>query len=250
MESNCPFQDYPGHIRFLKGNQKRGMDNFIVVHGPVGAGKNTIAGNLALDLKEDFDIRRDIVHTHDDLLRLIVRRADMNPEESAREVTIINEGADIFFSREWNTIENKEGTKLQRKTRILGGTMIITIPDFEGLDPYIRESRCWQRIYQPLDFDADGFVHTPAKVLWRTERFDYNDQRVTHRWTDVYDLNVPSLDDHPQWRGYEHDKRMDVKATAQKMMERINDPARRGRRLGQGRRGRRNKSANTPPTTT
>lgn len=224
-QNDCPFQNYAAHIRFLRGNSARGHANFLVVHGPSGAGKNTIAGNIALDLKPDFDIRHDIIHTQDDLLRNLVRCADMPREEAQTQVRIINEGADMFLNRDWNTVENKEGTKIQRKVRILGGTTIICLPDFEGLDPYLREYWCWQRIYQPLDFDADGFKHTPAKVLWRNEWFDYREQRVMHRWTDVYDLNVPSLDKHPQWLGYEQDKRSDIKSHATRMLARINEPA-------------------------
>lgn len=255
----CPFSDYEGHIRFLKGNMRRRHDNFLVVHGPEGAGKTTVADNIALDLKPDFDLRRDVIRSMEDLLRLVIRRADMPPEESSAEVVVVDEGADIFHNRDWNTVENKEYTKLGRKTRILAGTWIVNIPDFEGLDPWIREHRCWQRIYQPIDFDSDGFVHTEAKVLWRNEWFDYTEQRVVHRWQDVYDLDVPSLDGHPQWKGYESDKRRDIKEHATRFMARINQPAhlrRLGKAVaekpakGKARVAKANGSTVAPPTTT
>lgn len=249
MEGACPFEDYPTHIRFLRGNMNRGHDNFVVFHGPEGAGKTTDAMNFALDLNPDFDIRRDVIRSHEQMLRLVIRRADQNPKDSANEVVLVDEGADLFLNRDWNTIENKEGTKVLRKARILRGTWLVNIPDFEGLDPWIREHRCWQRIYQPSDFDADGYVHTEGKVLWRTERFDYNEQRVMHRWTDVYDLDCPSLDLHPKWLGYEADKRGDLKAHAERLLVRLADPKRTAR-LGHVRRPKGQRAANTPPTTT
>lgn len=252
MDYNAPFHDYPTHIRFLKGNMKRGHDNFVVCHGPEGAGKSTDLLNIAIDLDPDFDIRKNVIRSMPDLLRLIVRRADQDPKESAQEVVYIDEGGDIFLNRDWNTVESKEGTKIVRKVRILQGTWLVNIPDFEGLDPWIREHRCWQRIYQPADFDADGYVHTPGKVLWRTERFDYNEQRVVHRWTDVYDYDAPSLDGHPMWRGYEADKRLDVRDHAQRLLDRISDPSHL-RRRGIGlapKKTRKPQRPATPPTTT
>lgn len=195
MDLDVPFHDYPSHLRFLRGNLARGRDNFLGIEGPEGSGKSTIGMNVVLDLKPDFSVDRDVIFTNDQLIQAL-------DEGRKRQVYYLDEAVNIFYNRDWSTWEAKDLTRMARQMRVMESTWVAVIPDYEGLDPYLREKRIRTRIYQPPYYDSDGMTNGPAKVLWKTERFDYTDQRVTHRWVDVYDLEVHSLEGHPAWATY------------------------------------------------
>jgi hypothetical protein len=167
---------------------------------------------------------RNAIFTVDDLLTAII-----NGKEG--DVFLVDEGANVFYNRDWNTVESKELTRIQRQARILRATWLIAMPDFDGLDPYLRNHRTFTRIYAEPAFDGDGMVPGPARVLWRQEWFDYSEQRVVHRWEDVYSLEVPSLDGHPLWEGYERLKKQKVWQQAKDLQKRLDsDRARVERR--------------------
>ena len=140
MEVETPFNDYPSMLRFFRGNIKRKRDNWIGIEGPEGAGKTTIGMNLALDLKEDFDVQRDAIFTVAQLL-------DVLGEARKGELYFLDEAANIFYNRDWSTWEAKSLTKIGRQMPIMRSTWIVIMPDFDGLDPYIREKRIRTRIY-------------------------------------------------------------------------------------------------------
>ncbi len=140
--------------------------------------------------------------------------------------------------------------------RIMRSTWVVIMPDYDGLDPYIREKRIRTRIYQPPYYDGDGMTNGPAKVLWKTERFDYTEQRVTHRWVDLFDLPVHPLDGHPEWTAYEARKESNFNALVGSMRVRLrreaDRDAKREAKAGETtpRKPKRKRSAELPPTTT
>lgn len=247
MEPETPFTDYGSMLRFMTGNLKRKRDNWIGIEGPEGAGKTTIGMNVALDLKPHFSVAKDAIFTIPQLL-------DVLAEERTGELYFLDEAANIFYNRDWSSWESKELTKLGRQMRIMRSTWIVIMPDFEGLDPYIREKRIRTRIYQPPYYDPDGMTNGPAKVLWKNERFDYAEQRVAHRWTDVYDLEVHSLDGHPEWESYEARKRSNFQGLIQSMQKRMKAETLRDQRREEREKAKakpaRKPRASVPPTTT
>lgn len=247
MDLDTPFSDYPTMLRFMAGNLARKRDNWVGIEGPEGAGKTTIGMNLALDLKPDFSVARDAIFTVSQLL-------DVLAEERKGELYFLDEAANIFYNRDWSTWESKELTKLGRQMRIMRSTWVVIMPDFDGLDPYIREKRIRTRIYQPPYYDADGMTNGPAKVLWKTERFDYSEQRVTHRWVDLYDLPVHSLDGHPEWAAYEARKQGNFHGLVRSMQKRMKAEALRDQRREERESGKpkpkRKQRPSVPPTTT
>jgi len=243
-------------VRFLQGNLKRRRDNWIAIEGPEGAGKTTDGMNLALDLKPTFSVEHDAIFTVNHLL-------DVLAQGRKGELYFLDEGANIFYNRDWNTWESKELTKLGRQMRIMRSTWIVIMPDFSGLDPYVRDKRIRLRIFQPPYFDADGMTNGPAKVLWRSaERFDYTEQEVQSRWVDVFDMGtpgqgeaagpVPSLEGHPEWKAYEARKEVNFQGLVSSMKDRMAREARREeKRLADAPRPKpRGKDRHAPPTTT
>jgi hypothetical protein len=220
----------------------RGRDNFLVFEGPEGVGKTTGSGNLARDLNPAFSFRYDIIRSVDDLLdRLLketgedleLRSQGINPRTHPsvqRRVRMADEAADIFLNRDWATVESKELLKIGRKTRILRGTWICNTPDLDNLDPWIRNSRVRTRFFYNPFFDADGMTVGPAQVLWKTERFDYSEQRRTTYWTDIYDYVSPGLDADPEWFNYESDKVRDIQDHVHRLRARMMEPKQLRRR--------------------
>jgi hypothetical protein len=263
----CPFNDYNGHRRFLRGNMARGKDNFLAFEGPEGVGKSTGATGLARDLNPKFSLRYDIIRSNEDFMDRIrkeamedldLRKQGIDPKTHpsvALRVRMADEGTDIFLNRDWATVEAKEQLKLGRKTRILRGSWIVNTPDIENLDPWIRGSRLRQRVlYMPV-YDEDGMSVGPAQFLWLQEWFDYNEQRRVRRWQSVYDYEAPGLDNDPDWFGYEQDKVQDILDHVDRATRRMNTPQqlrRRGLPVPPKPRGKRKaeSSQETSPTTT
>jgi hypothetical protein len=249
MDYEVPFSDYATMLRFMRGNLARKRDNWVGIEGPEGAGKTTIGMNLALDLKPDFNVSRDAIFNVSQLL-------DVLAEGRKGELYFLDEAANIFYNRDWSTWESKELTKLGRQMRIMRSTWVVIMPDFDGLDPYIREKRIRSRIYQPPYYDSDGMTNGPSKVLWKTERFDYSEQRVAHRWVDVFDLEVHELDGHPEWTAYEARKESNFNGLVSALRVRMRREAdREAKREAKAdakapRKSKTKKRTESPPTTT
>jgi hypothetical protein len=194
-----PFQDGRGLVRFLKGNTLRGKDTVVVSEGGEGSGKSTTTDNIVLALDPDFDLDRDPIMTMDQLLEAL-------HVGKKRRIYVLDEAVNIFHNQDWATWEAKSLSKIMRQMRTMESTWFLNLPDFQGLHPYVRDYRTRIRFYHPPVFDADGMSNGPSQVLWRTERFDFKEQRVIPRWQYLFDLEVNSLDHHPQWKGYQRRK--------------------------------------------
>lgn len=210
---DCPFDNYPGMRRFLLGNMARKKDTFLVSEGPEGSGKSTTTGNICRDLEPNFSITKNTIFTLDELLGVM-------DECLEGQVYDLDEAINIFHNQDWATWELKALTKIIRQMRIMRCTWVANVPDFEGLHPYLRDYRVRMRLYHEPVWDLDGMGNGPAKVLWRQERFDYDEQRVVHRWQDVFDLPVESLDLDPEWKPYEAKKRANFKRLVADMTQR------------------------------
>lgn len=216
----CPFDDYAGLVKFLLGNMRRKKDNFLVSEGPEGSGKSTTTGNLAIDLCQaqgrTFDVERDTIFTLDQLLEVLAIG------EEGR-VYDLDEAINIFHNQDWSTWEAKALSKIIRQMRIMRATWICNVPDFEGLHPYLRDYRTRIRLYHEPVWHDDGMGNGPSKMLWRQERFDYEEQRVVHRWQDVGDIEVPALDGVAAWSPYEARKRRNFSDLVADMRKRVRE---------------------------
>lgn len=231
-DTRCPFQDWTGHRRFMLGTLRRGRDVWVGFEGPEGSGKTTNAANMALDLAPDFDLDRDAIFTVDQLLETLA-------QGRKRQVYFLDEAANIFYNRDWNTWESKELTRIGRQMRIMESLWLVIMPDLDSLDPYLREERLLMRCYQPPYYDTDGITNGPAKVMFREERFDYKEQRRVKRWVDIYDYECASLDDTQQWPDYQKRKEANFADLVQR--------ARQRRRDERAKQERRNKKARKDP---
>jgi len=187
-------------LRFLRGTMQRGRDFMVCSEGPEGAGKSTTTGNICRALNPNFDVQRDTLMNMDDVLHVL-------REKRQGWVYDLDEAINIFHNQDWATWEAKQLSKIIRQMRIMRCIWVLNVPDFEGLHPYLRDYRIRLRLYHQPTWDADGMGNAPPHVLWKHEWFNYKEQRVTHRWQDLFDLDVDNLDHDPHWQLYEQKKR-------------------------------------------
>lgn len=197
--ADAPFNDGRGLVRFIRGNMARGKDTMIVSEGPEGSGKSTTTDNIVRQLKPDFDLQRDPIMTKKQLLEVLL-------VAKKGQIYVLDEAINILHNQDWATYDAKTLTKIFRQMRTMRSTWFLNVPDFTGLHPYVRDYRTRIRLYHPPVYDEDGMSNGPSQVLWKTERFDFKEQGVTHRWQYQFDLTVPCLDLDPQWKGYEQRK--------------------------------------------
>lgn len=187
-------------VRFIRGTVAKGKDLMIACEGREGSGKSTTAGNLAKAINPAWDQRTDTIKDLDHLLQVLY-------ECRMGQLYVLDESINIFHNQDWATWEAKGLSKVIRQMRIMRGCWVLAQPDFEGLHPYVRESRIPLRIYHPPVYDSDGMGNGPAQVFWKHEWFSYKEQRVVHRWQCIInDLWIPSLDGTEEWQGYEQNK--------------------------------------------
>lgn len=242
---DVPFSDWPSQRRFILGTLNRRRDTWIGFEGPEGSGKTTNAANVALDLNPDFDLELDAIFNVDHLLEALDRGRK-------RQIYFLDEAANIFYNRDWNSWESKELTRIGRQMRIMESVWCVIMPDLDGLDPYLREERLLMRCYQPPYYDSDGISNGPAKMMFRTERFDYKEQRRVKRWIDVYDYECESLDDDPSWTGYAERKEQNFGDLVTRARERRQAEAEKAARAEAKAKKAPKRKAGTasPPTTT
>lgn len=215
---DVPFHDWPTQRRFMLGTLRRGRDCWTGFEGPEGSGKTTNAANVALDLQPDFDLETQAIFTVDHLLEAL-------DAGKKRQIYFLDEAANIFYNRDWNTWESKELTRIGRQMRIMESTWLVIMPDLDSLDPYLREERLLIRCYQPPYYDADGISNGPAKMMFRTEYFNYKEQRRVKRWFDAYDYECDSLDDDPSWPKYAERKEQNFAELVKRARKRRRDDA-------------------------
>lgn len=243
---DVPFHDWPSHRRFILGCVRRGRDAWFGFEGPEGSGKTTNAANVAISLNPAFDLERDAIFNVDQLF-------DALAKGRKRTIYFLDEAANIFYNRDWNTWEQKELTRIGRQMRIMESIWLVIMPDLDGLDPYLREERLLMRSYQPPYYDGDGMTNGPSKMMFRTERFDYKEQRRVKRWTDVYDFEATELEATRSGSGYNARKEANFNELVQAARKRRTDEKRQASRR-EARQGKANRKSTkkraAPPTTT
>lgn len=246
LSYGCPFSDPAGMIRFLKGNVRRRKDWLTVSHGPEGSGKSTTTGQVIRRLDPSFDM-------HDDTIFDTRHLLDEMVDARKGQVRNIDEAINIFHNQDWATWKAKALSKIIRQMRIMRSTWFLNVPDYEGLHPYLRDYRVRLRYYHRPVFDADGMGNHDPIVLWKDERFDYKEQRVTDRWVDLeMEMQIDSLDDDPRHAEYEQKKEDNFIQLVQDMIDRLNiEDERLEADLAKAKKAaRKAKRSVSPPTTT
>lgn len=204
MFDPAPFTDGVGCVDFLHGQMQRRKDFMFCSHGGEGTGKSTTTDNVLRALSKrhgyTYSERSSRIFDFPHLL-------DVLAEGKTCQIYNLDEAINIFHNQDWSTWQAKQLTKVIRQMRIMSSIWALNVPDFEGLHPYLRDYRIPLRFYHPPVWESDGLGNGPSRMLWKHERFDYKEQRVTHRWEDVGSFHAHNLDDDPGRKEYDQQKR-------------------------------------------
>lgn len=124
--------------RFLKSVReiitKKDYDWLHVIAGPEGIGKTSLGGSMCKEIDPRFRLDKDSIFSYDDMVAKIKKSY---PGKSV----LIDEGALIFFSRDYASTKSKDAVKLLTTMRSFNLFVVVCIPNFWILDKYIREHR-------------------------------------------------------------------------------------------------------------
>lgn len=188
-----PFWDWVSLIAYLKGRIASRYDNVIVISGKEGRGKSNLAMWLAVNLTPDFKSDSDVVFNHEEWRKVI-------PRYRSRPglVLLLDEGGNLALAHDWSKRENRNLRKILMQARVMRATIILAIPKFKNLDPYIRDHRCVVRL------------HMTGRGFFRAEYMDTDDNTEDTRPVPVFRnyRRVPNLRvTHPElWSTYEKRK--------------------------------------------
>ena len=122
-----------GLARVLKNRIKKKHQNVVLVVGPTGSGKSTVALGLIYELEPDWDIAENYVYSARDLAR------KLKYKERASKITLYDEGSVSLNSL--NAIRRGDNAQvvLLDTCRSLGWTTVICIPSINDLNKRIRD---------------------------------------------------------------------------------------------------------------
>lgn len=198
-----PFWDMSSMFQYLYNARHDNADNLVVLEGEEGAGKSTAAMTLCILLAPALEVRFDPV------MHAVYHWEDWTRVWQAGQrgnLYLLDEGGNLIFSRDHSRAENKAVVKILQQCRILNGTLIMCVPNFRWLDPYVREHRAKIRIRCHAVHTINGMSRGTATVYWRSFYID-DDGFYSSTWKPVFTWKFHGIDEnHPLWRRYEDNK--------------------------------------------
>lgn len=113
---------------------KKDYDWIDIITGPEGVGKTSLAANKCRYIDPTFRLDKDTAFSYDDMVRMIKK-------SYPGKAVLIDEGALIFFSRDYAGTSTKDAVKMLTTMRAFNLFVAICIPNFWIIDKYIREHR-------------------------------------------------------------------------------------------------------------
>lgn len=136
----------------MRSNISADYDNLVLIEGNEGSGKSNFTWQLCKAINPDFDFKRQLTYTVDDL------KTRLQGGDDKHSVFWLDEAYDIANKRDWNTDRNKMFVTLLVKMRSRGWTLMMDVPRFEDMDVYIRDHRARYVITCcPCDFKHSGY---------------------------------------------------------------------------------------------
>jgi len=127
--------DYAAHlIERLRWRMGHDYDNVLLIDGPEGTGKSTLALHLLDKLDAAWRAETNILYDWGDLAT--ARALD----ESGRTI-VLDEGSNLLYSRDHGKVANRRFTQLLFQCRQQNNTLIVCIPNRRWVDSTLREHR-------------------------------------------------------------------------------------------------------------
>lgn len=151
----CPIDEKLKHnLMLIKRILKKDNDWLMCVLGYEGSGKSTLAILMALFVDPEFNVSR-IVFTPEEFMAAV---HDAKPYQAI----VVDEGANVFFSRTAMRAESVDVTKLLAQIRFKRLFIVLTMPNYNMLERYVRTHR----------------IKTIAKISKRGMYYFYSPKRV------------------------------------------------------------------------
>lgn len=122
-------------VKEMRENVANHWDNIIMVVGGEGTGKSNLAYHLAKSYDPDFNLKDGYVYDFETLVKRL------NDSDVRGSVIWCDEAAELLGNRDWQKEENKSFIKILKMMRSFNLTIIFCIPDYGGIDTYVRDQR-------------------------------------------------------------------------------------------------------------
>lgn len=174
---------YEQWASYLEYRMNTDHDNVLLIDGYEGTGKSTLALNLMDRLTPDWQPSSNVIYTWRNSKTLL--------KDLPRKTTILmDEGANLLFSRDAMSRNNRWFGKLLFQCRQLNNTLLICIPNKRWLDSIGREHR------------AQYWIHNHqrgrATVLERRENW----YEGTVWYAPAFDLGYPKYPTNQKYEEY------------------------------------------------
>lgn len=145
-------------VQHLKNRIKQDKQNLVIIDGPTGTGKSSLAVHIATLLNPKWDMELNYIYDEDDLRVRMDTVTDKNP------VFLMDEGSIILNSKNSLCRTDKQIVSLFDAMRVKHITTIICCPNAMKINKTILTDHVDFRLLCPSksplpDYKARGFVH-------------------------------------------------------------------------------------------
>lgn len=146
----------------MHDNVRDHWDNIIMITGAEGTGKSNLAYYLAKSYDPNFSLQDGYVYDFETMVK------KLNESDIQGSVLWCDEATELLGNRDWAKEENKALIKILKMMRSLNLTIILVIPDFGGIDTYVRD----QRVRYILEAKIMSWENRPEKTrgYWEFKR--------------------------------------------------------------------------------
>ncbi len=187
--------------RVLKARLKAKRQNVVLVTGPTGSGKSTVAIQLARFMDPKWRIDENYVYSSKDLKRKL-------KDPSSSPITLFDEASVSLNSSNSQRKDDKMMVVLFDTMRSLGWTSILCIPDEMSLNKRVREYHVDFMLKCPARSPLIGYDPRGIVNIYKREYRDFGKPYYQLWGASLYDKLQPGIDSQYQAIKREHQRQL------------------------------------------
>lgn len=210
----APFHTFNGMVHLLTQLQKQNDDAMLLIDGPEGSGKSTVAFQLATALDPTWTPETGLIIDFEDWEQVY--------DLGTGRVFILDEGGDLMFSRDSLQRENKLIVRMFQMARIFNHIIIICCPNIHWVDLYVRDHRAMIYGHTHKVYHAQGVSRGLVSWHWPSRKFNWESSEWESRWNAVLHSRFkPIPKELKTWIDYEQLKKMKVQIRQMELQSKI-----------------------------